>query len=138
MSKNAYSKLEAAKKLKAAGFEPQEIRDILAAKGGPKGADIEAGMIYYLPAKHAASGEAELFVTHRKAAWGRETFFNGAFCLTAMARSPEFEAVEAAKVVGASNIRSAEIGEPVLSIDEANQILMAEIERRIAAQDMGE
>ena len=84
MAKDAYTKVEAHKKLlelfKKAGIDPNEagddIKKILAAKGGPKGADVDPGMIYVLPADQSKSKVPEIFITYCRRQWGTENYFN--------------------------------------------------------------
>jgi len=129
------SRVTAMKALLAQGISADKAKEILdQVKGGPKGADMERGWIYFLPGAKAESGQDELFLTYGKAAWNSERFFNGAICLTATARSEESELVEAKTATGADSIRSAYLGEAVLTVDEANKVLLAEIKRRKATQ----
>jgi len=140
MAKDAYTKVEAHKKLlelfKKAGIDPNEagddIKKILAAKGGPKGADVDPGMIYVLPADQSKSKVPEIFITYCRRQWGTENYFNAAICSTATARSPEHEMIEAGKATGAGNIRSAYLGEPLMTLDELNKSIIREYQTRLA------
>lgn len=120
--------------MKAAGQEPDLdlARSIVAARGGPKGADMDRGMVYFMPGSQSNSGEDELFLTFSKKAYGRDQWYNGAACLTATERSDEFELVDAAKACGAENIRSVSLGTAVLTLAEANEILLEAAHEKMA------
>jgi hypothetical protein len=134
------TKVEAARALRAAGLDDAQIQQILTARGGPKGADIDRGAIYYLAKNPNNANKPELFLTYSKVAWqmDRQEPYNAAMCITAMARDEHTRVVEAKDAVGAKTIKTADIGEPILTLAEANAILLKACEEKIKARKAAE